>query len=362
MKKTNGSGPGALLLIDLQQAIDAPYWAKDGPRNHRNAEATGARLLAAWRRRKWPVIHVRHDSVEPQSAYRPGQPGNAFKPDFEPAIGETVVSKHTGSAFTRTNLEEHLRAAEIEDLYVFGVITNNSVEATVRHGGTLGLSVHLIEDACFTFARRDYAGELHLAETVHAMSLANLDGEYCAVTTAAEVLAGVPGEPLILPYYERPAHYQEHDPRVFDAARRIAGIEHVGSTSVPGCPGKGILDGIAVYEPGHLQETVERMYAMGFQRQPGRDPWPDSRPMLVGAIAEQGAIFRIHAHVLEAGCDEVREMRAFRDHLRSNQELAAAYAAKKREILESGIRDSIDYSEVKGEFVSRFLTTWRASL
>jgi nicotinamidase-related amidase len=181
--------PGAaLLVIDMQRAIDAPYWAKDGSRNNPGAEAAGVCLLAAWRARGWPVIHVRHDSVEPQSSYRPGQEGNNYKPGFEPAEGEPVFPKQTGSAFTATGLDGHLRSQGVGSLCVFGVITNNSVETTVRHASTLGYEVHLVEDACFTFGRRDYREILHDAETVHAMSLANLDGEYCTVTKAEKVL------------------------------------------------------------------------------------------------------------------------------------------------------------------------------
>lgn len=352
----------ALIVIDMQRAIDAAYWAAHGPRNHRNAEETGRRLLAAWRRQGLPVYHVRHDSVEPQSSYRPGQPGNDFKPGFEPLPHEPVIPKHTGSAFTNTGFENLLRDAGIADLTVFGVITNNSVETTVRHAATLGFRVRLVEDACFTFGKRDpFTGAAYPAETVHALSLANLDGEYATIATAAEILAGIPGEPLILPYFERPAAFCEHDPRTLAAAARIPGFEHAGSTSVPGCPGKGILDGIVAYEPGAIDTTVARLRALGFQKQPGRDPWPDSRPMLVGSIAHEGAIFRIHAHVLETGCSEIEEMRAFRDHLRADPALLKAYAAAKRSIVDAGITDSLDYCERKGEFVSNFLASWRAS-
>lgn len=184
--------PAALLLIDLQQAIDEPSWARDGPRNHPEAEGAALRLLAGWRAAGRPVYHVRHDSPEPHSTYRPGQPGNRFKPGFEPREGEDLIVKHTGSAFTATPLEERLRARNQLDLVVAGVITNNSVEATVRHAGTLGFRVTLAEDACFTFARRDWNGVLRSAEEVHAMSLANLDGEYCRVSTVAEILAREP--------------------------------------------------------------------------------------------------------------------------------------------------------------------------
>ncbi len=42
-------------------------------------------------------------------------------------------------------------------------------------------------DATFTFARKDFAGLLRTAEEVHAMSLANLEGEYATVLTAAQL-------------------------------------------------------------------------------------------------------------------------------------------------------------------------------
>jgi len=73
-------------------------------------------------------------------------------------------------------------------LVVAGVVTNNSVEATVRMAGNLGFATWLVEDACFTFGRKDWNGAWHSAEEVHAMSLANLNGEYCTVLTAAGLL------------------------------------------------------------------------------------------------------------------------------------------------------------------------------
>jgi len=197
------SPPSALLLIDLQQAIDDPRWAIEGPRNNPAAEANAARLLEHWRRHGWPVFHIRHDSREPGSTYRPGQPGNELKAEVRPAPGEPVIAKTTNSAFMGTDLETRLRAAGIRALVVAGVITNNSVEATVRMAGNLGFAVDLAEDACFTFARRDYRGRWRSADEVHAMSLANLDGEYCRVVTTAALLIGRPAPPPAHP--ARPA-------------------------------------------------------------------------------------------------------------------------------------------------------------
>jgi nicotinamidase-related amidase len=179
----------ALLIIDVQKAIDAEYHAIDGPRNNPLAEQNISRLLAAWRRHRRPVVHVRHDSTFPTSAYRPGQGGNDFKEQVAPAANETIIPKRTNSAFIGTDLERHLRASGVRALVVAGVSTNNSVEATVRMAGNLGFHTFLVEDACFTFARRDFHGRLRSADEVHSMSLANLDKEYCTVIDTAAALA-----------------------------------------------------------------------------------------------------------------------------------------------------------------------------
>ena len=178
----------ALLVIDVQKAIDHPSW---GERNNPGAERHIAALLQAWRAAGRPVYHVRHDSTEPASHYLPGQPGHDFKPEAMPAPGETVIAKRTNSAFIGTDLEARLRAAGHTLLVVTGVITNNSVEATVRMAGNLGFDTFLVEDAVFTFGRADWDGRPRTAAEVHAMSLSNLDGEYCTVVRTGHVLACV---------------------------------------------------------------------------------------------------------------------------------------------------------------------------
>jgi nicotinamidase-related amidase len=124
--------------------------------------------------------------MDPASRYRPGQLGNDFKPEILPLPGEPVIAKRTNNAFIGTDLETRLTG---KALVLVGVITNNSVEATARMAGNLGIPTWLVEDACFTFGRKDWSGTPRSAEEVHAMSLANLDGEYCTVVTADAVLS-----------------------------------------------------------------------------------------------------------------------------------------------------------------------------
>jgi nicotinamidase-related amidase len=173
-----------LVIVDVQHAIDDPVW---GPRNNPSAEAVMARLLAAWRDRELPVIHVRHDSTEPDSPYRPGQRGNDFKAEVAPAAGEVVVAKRTNSAFIGTDLADRLTTSGGDVVFV-GAITNNSLEATVRMAGNLGFSAFVVEDGCWTVDRTDRRGRSWPAEDVHALALANMDGEYAPVVAAAVVL------------------------------------------------------------------------------------------------------------------------------------------------------------------------------
>jgi len=54
--------------------------------------------------------------------------------------------------------------------------------------GNLGFNTYLVADGCFTFGRLDWNGRARSADEVHAMSLANLHGEYCTVVSTAELL------------------------------------------------------------------------------------------------------------------------------------------------------------------------------
>ena len=181
--------PPALLIIDVQQAIDDHSWGDD--RNNLGAEANIARLQARWRARGWPMVHVKHVSHEALSTYRPGQPGCDFKPEVAPRGGERVLEKSTNSAFIGTPLEAKLRAAGASDVVITGVITNNSVEATARMSGNLGFPTIVVSDATATFGRHDFRGVWRTADEVYAMSLANLEGEYARILTTDEVLATI---------------------------------------------------------------------------------------------------------------------------------------------------------------------------
>lgn len=172
-------------MIDVQKAIDDPSW---GERNNPGAEKNMNMLLRTWRKNLWPIIHVKHNSAEQHSTYRPNQIGNEFKSEVLPLENELIINKTTNSAFIGTNLEALLRSKKCRNLVIAGVITNNSVEATVRNSGNLGFNTYLVEDACFTFGKKDWNGNYRSADDVHAMTLANLNEEYCSVIKTSDAI------------------------------------------------------------------------------------------------------------------------------------------------------------------------------
>src|SRR6516165_4883750 len=160
-------------------------------------------------------------------------------------------------------------------------------------------------------------------------------------------------ERIIGPYEDRQAVCQDYDRRAVEVAQRVATsigshlpgllVEHIGSTSVPGCAGKGIVDLMLVYPEGQLAAARDVLDALGFQRQTTRDPFPEDRPMRTGSVVDDGTTFLLHVHVLAASSPEVAELRRFRDRLRADPNLVASYVAAKRAILANGVTDSVDY-------------------
>ena len=183
----DGISPGpALIIIDVQHAIGDPCW---GQRNNLMAEANIARLLAAWRARDLPLVHIRHDSVVEGSPYAPGQPGHAFKPEAVPLEHERVMAKKTNNAFVGTRLEGHLRSRGIEEIIICGVLTQHSVDTTARMGASLGFVVQVVSDATAATEVTDARGIKWKADDVHALTLAHLKADYAVVHTTDDVLA-----------------------------------------------------------------------------------------------------------------------------------------------------------------------------
>ncbi len=147
----------------------------------------------------------------------------------------------------------------------------------------------------------------------------------------------------IRPYERIPAAFHAWDPRTPEIAGEVARliasahpgttVEHVGSSAVPGLPGKNVVDLAIEAAPEGIPPLVDALLSLGFGRQPGIAPFPPTRPMLVGTVVRDRLPFRIHCHVIPPARGELRELVAFREALRADDGLREAYAAAKERIV-----------------------------
>jgi GrpB-like predicted nucleotidyltransferase (UPF0157 family) len=169
----------------------------------------------------------------------------------------------------------------------------------------------------------------------------------------------------ILSYEARPARCDPPEADAVDAAAALVEflrgaldgviVDHIGSTAVPGCAGKGVLDVLITPPQARLVEARETIDRLGFQRQTTRDPFPEERPMRTGAFEFNNRRYSVHVHIVPAESTEVEDLRYFRDCLRADPELRRAYVAFKKKLLAQGISDSVDYAVAKGEFIRQCL-------
>jgi len=175
-----------LLLIDLQNDY-FPGGAFELDRAEAACANAGA-VLSRFRSQGAPVVHVRHESVQPGATFfLPGTPGAQIHPLVAPLPDETVVLKHFPNGFRETGLGDRLRELGVKHLVVAGMMTNMCVDATVRAAFDFGFAATVLHDACaaraLTFEDLDIP-----APQVHGAFLAALGMAYAKVVSSEDFL------------------------------------------------------------------------------------------------------------------------------------------------------------------------------
>lgn len=175
----------ALLLIDIQQGFDEPYW---GERNNPDFEENVSTLLSHWRRCDAPVIHVKHNSTTEGSPLRPELPGNAIYDFAKPDGDEPVFEKNVNSAFIGTKLADHLSDLGNPPLVMVGMTSDQCVNTTARMAGNLGYTAYMVSDATATFNKTDHNGKPFSADQLHEAALASIHEEFATVISTQDTL------------------------------------------------------------------------------------------------------------------------------------------------------------------------------
>jgi GrpB-like predicted nucleotidyltransferase (UPF0157 family) len=135
-------------------------------------------------------------------------------------------------------------------------------------------------------------------------------------------------------------------------------VEHVGSTAVPGLASKPVIDvGIAVADEAAADACIAPLAALGYEyRGPHGD---DPRRRYYAKDVDGARAVQIHLYILPAPAWD--EKLAFRDALRADATLAAAYAAEKYRVAAEVGWDKAAYTLAKAPFVQGTLAALRES-
>ena len=174
----------ALVCIDMQMGM-AERIASGRPIANAGAEDRVAALMALFRGRGLPVVHVLHD--EPGTPFAQGQPGGAPMPCAMPAPGEAVFWKSRSSAFAGTGLDAHLRQLGIDRLVIVGAVAAFCVTSTTRAASDLGFRVILPGDALLAFDIAAHDGGRIDPETVLRVTLSLLGADFAQLVTTDQM-------------------------------------------------------------------------------------------------------------------------------------------------------------------------------
>ena len=179
--------PTALVVVDVQVEMTQPKHPDQPlPWNLDWTLANIQLLLDSARSAGARVIYVQHDSRVNQFMMR-GQPGFEIEPRIAPRNGETVVVKNVCDSFSRSTLEQELRAAGITHFVTCGIQSDFCVDMATKSGLSRGFNVTLASDAHTTWDNGILTAEQIIAH--HNVTAINMSGPNACVLAkpAAEI-------------------------------------------------------------------------------------------------------------------------------------------------------------------------------
>jgi GrpB-like predicted nucleotidyltransferase (UPF0157 family) len=148
--------------------------------------------------------------------------------------------------------------------------------------------------------------------------------------------------------------FQEHARRIRAAVEdRALGVEHIGSTSVPGLGAKAIVDVLLVVR--NSADEVAYLPAMEAAGYVLRVREPEFEEHRMFRTPERD----VHVHVFSEGSKEIARYLDFRDHLRRNEEDRKRYEDLKRTLAKRDWENMDAYAAAKGELIEELIAKGR---
>lgn len=167
----------------------------------------------------------------------------------------------------------------------------------------------------------------------------------------------VHGKPIELVDYDAswPELFDREAERIRAAlGEGVLGLEHAGSTSVPGLAAKPIIDIVlTVADSAEEDAYVTALEAAGYELTIRERDWHEHRVL-------KSTDPNVNLHVFSDGCPEIVRMTAFRDHLRTNTADRELYERTKRDLARRTWTYTQDYADAKTVVVEEIIARARA--
>lgn len=156
----------------------------------------------------------------------------------------------------------------------------------------------------------------------------------------------------IVEYDDRwPLKFAQHVKIIEEAVGDVAiGIEHIGSTAVPGLAAKPIIDILLIVKDSSDEgKYLDQMLSAGYQLRVREPDFHEHR------------MFRtqnrdVHVHVFSEGSSEIDRYLIFRNRLRAIPSERRDYESVKRKLAAGEWEDMNEYATAKTEIVERIIS------
>lgn len=170
---------------------------------------------------------------------------------------------------------------------------------------------------------------------------------------------------IIEPYHFEPIHYWPYEAALAAVSEAVMELlakamidatpEHIGSTAVPGTPGKNIINLIIPSVLDQFDARLRILESIGFSASPLNKPEPPTRPLRVGSVMHGGKRYNLHVHLVESDSTDYHAAIFFREYLQHHPEAVIQYALIKKTAVEAGMTDAISYNKAKEPFIRSIL-------
>ena len=167
--------------------------------------------------------------------------------------------------------------------------------------------------------------------------------------------------PIVIVEYDPqwPILFQKEKEAILEAlGDLVLGIEHMGSTAVPGLPAKPLIDiCIGLREIDDAMQCIEPLKKLGYEYVPEYEKvLPDRRYFRKGPPGKRTH----HLHMWKMNTYGWKRHVLFRNLLRADPDMAQEYLALKHELAEKYGNNRPAYSDAKSEFIEAVMAKARA--